>query len=330
MSNESNWLFFTLRNKQYAVSASEIKEILWLLPLTQTLLGGRSVFAQTNHRGEHTLIFDLHLFWDGDPMPISKDGNVLILEGNLGFIIDSIVGVKKITRPFVSPPKEGHGIWEERILDGESVTLLDITQFYPQDRFPLTENYIHQSDLRKQNWYKFAYQALGEEFLSSLSRREIEENSEVSVQSGVNEGLLPYSIVKVGKETVGINLENILEFSDPIQLTPVPNANPILSGFMNLRGDVLPVLSLQQLLQSEDPASFVGKVIIVKTEDVSFGLLVDELIDVVYEKSENRLPPPLGSRVDSDGILEGTFIINQNFVSLVSVSQIIKKAKESL
>ncbi|MCZ8343828.1 MAG: chemotaxis protein CheW [Leptospira sp.] len=329
MNQERDWLFFKLRKRTYAILASDIYEILWLLPISETLLGGRAVFGTINKRGRNVQIFDLNLFWDREPETYNPDGQILLLDESYGFVIDEIVGVLKLPIPNFLPPKEIHGIWDEQVIHGDKVTFLDVKHFYPQDKYPLTNHYESDTIQKKQDWYKRSYMSLGAEWIETLEKRVLAEGREF-VAEKTNEGLKPYSIVKVGEEQLAISLEHIVEFSDPILLTPAPNMSFLFSGFMNLRGDVLPVLSLQNFLNEGIGSKSFGKVVVIKSQDLSFGLFVDELIDVIYEKPENRLSSPTGAGSDGGGVLEGSFRIEEKFVSILNVSQLIKKAKVSL
>ncbi|MDF3819098.1 chemotaxis protein CheW [Leptospira sp. 96542] len=327
MEKDSDWLLFKLRDKNYAILANRIKEILWFLPLSQSLLGGRASFATTTLRGEILYVSDLNLFWENEPVPYSPDSNLLVLEGNLAFPIDAIIGVYRLPLPELGDPKEGHGVWEERIWNGTVLSLLDASKLYPQNRWsPFGGS---PDEVKKLDWFQRSYSVLGESIHEGLKTRI--ENSDSSLDNSKNLGLEPYSVVRVGEEYLSLNLNSVLEFSDPTQLTPVPNGDPLLHGFMNLRGDVLPVLSMANLIGlNKNNQFFMGKVVIVKEDEFSFGILVDELIDVIYKSAEERLLPPVGSRIESGGILESTFVSNDQFISVVSVSQILKKAKESL
>lgn len=329
MIQEIDWLFFKIRKRTYATLASEITEILWFLPRTETLLGGRAVFGTINKRGRNVQIFDLNLFWDREPEEYDADGQILLLDESYGFVIDEIIGVFKLPVPSFLPPKEIHGIWDEQVIHGEKVTFLDVKHFYPQDKYPLTDHYELETIQKKQEWYKKSYLSLGRECIENLERRVLADGREL-VAERTNEGLRPYSIVKVGAEQIAISLDHIVEFSDPILLTPAPNMSSLFSGFMNLRGDVLPVLSLLNFLNDGSVSKSTGKVVVIKSEDLSFGLFVDELIDVIYEKPENRLSSPTGAGTEGGGILEGSFRIDEKFVSILNVSQLIKKVKVSL
>ncbi|TGN08061.1 chemotaxis protein CheW [Leptospira ilyithenensis] len=346
MTEISDWLLFEMRDRQFAVGAQVVREILWLLPLTPTTMGGAGFFATFPLRGEIVPVLDPFFYWGTKPSPYETSYQLLLLNSGTAIPIMKVSEVISWENPKRKSDPDSSGVWEERVWKNKVVTLLDVDHFYPGGKkdFDLTEDEVQGSDSEPEKswdeffikgeeraklaWYEESYGKIHEDEISELEFRAISyADSLTPIDHG---GLEPISIVKVADESYGISLDCVLEFSDPSHLTPVPGMSPILKGCMNLRGEVLPVLGLDEILgnQIKKPFGF-GKVVIIKSETSQFGLLVDELVDVVYKKEDEKRTPPLGTK-DYGGVLESSYQHGNGFINLLSIPTILKKIKQEL
>jgi twitching motility protein PilI len=72
--------------------------------------------------------------------------------------------------------------------------------------------------------------------------------------------------------------EDVREVAVPPRLTRVPNARPWLLGIANVRGGLLPVIDLQQLLGGAVTAETrTSRVLVFNSERMPLGYLVDEV-----------------------------------------------------
>ena len=92
-----------------------------------------------------------------------------------------------------------------------------------------------------------------------------------------------YIVIKIGDEQYGIDIKYIDNIVRMQHITRVPKVAPYLKGVINLRGEVIPVMSLR--LKMELPADAITKatrIIILKVEqDGMIGVIVDEVKEVV-------------------------------------------------
>ena len=85
---------------------------------------------------------------------------------------------------------------------------------------------------------------------------------------------------ELGGEAYGLPIECVREIIRRPQITKVPHAGKGVIGIRDLRGTVIPMLDLSCLLGITDPDGEAGKVIIVEDEDMTVGLLVNEVHEV--------------------------------------------------
>lgn len=127
---------------------------------------------------------------------------------------------------------------------------------------------------------------------------------------------------KLGREEYGVNILNVQEIKKLIDITRVPFAPSFIKGVMNLRGSVLPVIDLKQRLSLlEEPYSEDTRIVVVKVDDISVGLIVDAVTEVLTIDSEN-VELREGNN-DNDAFIRGVGNIDDRLVILLKLNEII-------
>ena len=98
-----------------------------------------------------------------------------------------------------------------------------------------------------------------------------EQEAETAVQ---------YIVVRIGNEQYGINIKYIDNIVRNQKITRVPKTQTYYKGVINLRGEIIPVMSIRLKLGLEDD-EFTDKtrIIIVKIEGATIGVIVDQVRD---------------------------------------------------
>src|SRR5687767_4866426 len=110
-----------------------------------------------------------------------------------------------------------------------------------------------------------------------------EEDYEHGYKREVRQDLERYVAFRVGVERYALSIGQIGEISKVFDVTPVPRTADFVLGIGNVRGVVIPVLDLAVRLRlpvhgGPRPAA---RTLIVRHNDELYGLLVDEVLDVV-------------------------------------------------
>ena len=134
---------------------------------------------------------------------------------------------------------------------------------------------------------------------------------------------------QLGEEEFGINIFNVKEIINTIQMTRVPNAPPYVVGVVNMRGRVIPIVDLYirfGLPESAHKKNDNEKVIIfIEYENLSVGLLVDAVREVIrISNSVTEPPPSMVSGINSDYItsiakLESRLLILLDIAKILEV-----------
>ncbi|MCR2820904.1 chemotaxis protein [Lederbergia panacisoli] len=74
----------------------------------------------------------------------------------------------------------------------------------------------------------------------------MEDRSGILLESGTNE--LEIIEFEINHHKFGINVLKVKEIINPLPITPIPHAHPNILGVMQLRGEVMPVVSLERAL----------------------------------------------------------------------------------
>lgn len=149
----------------------------------------------------------------------------------------------------------------------------------------------------------------------------------MEVNQTKNGEVTQYIVVKIGREQYGINIKYIQNIVRMQGVTRVPKAPFYIKGVINLRGEIIPVMSIRLRfgLEAEEYTNNT-RIIIVKISGQAIGLIVDEVKEVVEipdsdiqtvlrETNDEKANHILGvGKVKSDLVtllnLEGFIIVN--------------------
>lgn len=92
-----------------------------------------------------------------------------------------------------------------------------------------------------------------------------------------------FIVIKIGDEQYGIDIKYIDNIVRMQHITRVPKVAPYLKGVINLRGEVIPVMSIRLKMDlPEDEITKATRIIILKLEQYGMiGVIVDEVKEVV-------------------------------------------------
>lgn len=98
-----------------------------------------------------------------------------------------------------------------------------------------------------------------------------------------------YLVFRLGDEEYGIDISKITTIIEKdMSIARVPKLPPFLKGVINLRGEIIPVISLRLKFDlSEDVFDTETRIIIVKMDEISAGLIVDSVAEVIELDEES-------------------------------------------
>ncbi len=130
----------------------------------------------------------------------------------------------------------------------------------------------------------------------------------------------------LGEEEFGININNVHEINRMVDITPVPRAPHFVMGVINLRGKVVPVISLRKRLNTEEKeADNKTRIVVVEVKGTIVGFIVDEVTEVLRIPAKSVEPAPdLVAGVQAEYIT-GVAKLNARLMIMLDLEKVLSK-----
>lgn len=134
-----------------------------------------------------------------------------------------------------------------------------------------------------------------------------------------------YIVVKLDTEQYGIDIQYVDNIVRMQKITRVPKSQSYFKGVINLRGEIVPVMSLRLKFGLEpDEYTNSTRIIIIKLESQSVvGIVVDEVREVVTLGEENIDRPSHTGSDEKEAYLSGVGKQEQGLISLLNIAEVI-------
>jgi purine-binding chemotaxis protein CheW len=150
-----------------------------------------------------------------------------------------------------------------------------------------------------------------------------------------------YLTFKLGNEVFGIDVAKVREILDFTTITEIPRTPEFMSGVINLRGNVVPVVDLRLCFQMSKTVRTRNTCIVVvevllESESTVIGALADSVEEVIdMEPDQIKPAPKIGTQIRTDfikgmGTRENQFIMILDIDRVFSVDQLLaaREARE--
>lgn len=138
-----------------------------------------------------------------------------------------------------------------------------------------------------------------------------------------------YLTFQLGPETYGIEILCVQEIIGLLPITRIPKVSEYVRGVINLRGKVIPVMSLARRfgVEERDDTSLTC-IIVVELhrahDTITMGVVVDEVSEVININAESiEAPPAMGGGSESY-FLRGMGKVDGKVVILLDMSRVIE------
>ena len=131
-----------------------------------------------------------------------------------------------------------------------------------------------------------------------------------------------YIVVQIGNEKYGIDINFIDNIVRMQKITRVPKAQSYFKGVINLRGEIVPVMSIRKKMGlPEDEITDKSRIIILKLEDKgSIGIIVDEVREVITLNMAE-----VEKQAGKDSFINGIGKNGNELISLFEISAIVEE-----
>ncbi|MDR0517544.1 MAG: chemotaxis protein CheW [Fibromonadaceae bacterium] len=168
----------------------------------------------------------------------------------------------------------------------------------------------------------------------SYEENEVEQNSTMQMCT-----------FRMANRLFGVNILDVKEVNENINVTPIYHAPPDICGYINVRGQILLVVNLRETFGFDQshragPAN-AGRVVVFKSSvDEPFGILVDEVCDVIsieYGRIVDRragtggVPQEIREmRRSRDNIVIGVCPLDKELLLVLNARCILSKQSKTL
>lgn len=130
-----------------------------------------------------------------------------------------------------------------------------------------------------------------------------------------------------GGEDFGVTIDQVREINRLVPITALPKAPASVLGIINLRGKVIPVISLRERFGFEkgqnDEAT---RIVISEVAGQTVGFVVDAVMEVLrLEESLIEPPPENAAGVDS-AFIRGIGKVNERLIIVLDLAKVLEIA----
>ncbi len=323
------YLRFSLNGARYGIDARAVLEIVRLAELTLADEAPPHIAGMINLRGQIAPVMNLDLRLGHARRCFQLSDSVIMLhleDATIGAIVNDVSDVVEIAEAAIEPPPhyDGDSMAQIGFLSGlakvgeEIVMLLDV------------QGLIHAPSVGISG---IATKSLERGYFcpeASPSEREVFHNRAQRLMQVMErpdmDKLLPLSLVRLGDECFGIELDVVREFSHLHRITPVPCCPPHIAGNMNLRGDILTLVDIRGLLNLS-VNGIATEVMVIESDDLCVGVSVEKVLEVIYTHPAEIVPLPAAVHQEQSKYCKGAVRYGQSMVSILDLKKLLSKGE---
>jgi len=134
-----------------------------------------------------------------------------------------------------------------------------------------------------------------------------------------------FIVIKIGHEQYGIDIKHIDNIVRMQSITRVPKVAPYLKGVINLRGEIIPVMSIRiKMGLEEDVYEKATRIIILKVDQLeTTGVIVDEVKEVVTLDASQIEKVSYDSKDESANFIYGIGKYDVGLISLLDLHTVL-------
>jgi len=130
-----------------------------------------------------------------------------------------------------------------------------------------------------------------------------------------------YLTFEVETEEYAVCIESVTEIVTNQRIIPAPDMPPYITGVINLRGKVVPLMDIRLRFGLPQKAYDDRTcIIVVEIDEVPTGLMVDRVKDVLEIPKDQIEPPKYGK---GDGVIEGMGKREEQVSFIISLSKLL-------
>jgi purine-binding chemotaxis protein CheW len=348
---------FESNNIRYGFDAHYVREVFFLPQVEALPEAPRDIIGAIDLRGQIVPVMDLELRFGFQARDYQITDSTIVFECDgilMALVVSSVFAVQDIpiedfrAAPTYgrseydgvssNDPTSGHDVLQRQhhFMSGiaqtpeGAVRLLDCAELVHYSQSLNLESLEDEEGLRRAlcdpeapHLRTFCPNATAEE-------REIFRQRAIALQMRLEEDVqtdkLPLAIVEISGEFFGIDLKVVREFFEVKKIVPIPCCPDRILGNTNLRGEILTIVSLHELLGL--PAytrEEISNAVVVVVDSTIFGIAIDAVFDVMHLRSADIAPIPTALQGHDDEFIRGTASYRKQMISVLDLEAIVQR-----
>jgi purine-binding chemotaxis protein CheW len=362
MIKQHSYLIFRINNSLYGISTHSVQEIFLLPELTPIPEAPKGVVGVIDLRGEILPVMDLNLRFGQQTFKYSLTDQVIVLGNanlNLGIIVQEVSEVRNIPETEITDEikhnQQSTAVESHKFIAGVVksqkdilviINLENLLRYISEPNYRVNTGYLNQqlppgfltgstteTDLGENqtnnNPWALSSQLASEAKLTDEALTILRQRANRLKQSNVARqefyNVRNLAILALHNELFSVDLENVREFTSIEQVVPVPCCPSHIIGNMNLRGEILTLVDICQLLNLP-PINLtkVSQLMVVEVADLRVGLTIEKICDTIAVDAEEIDLAPAANYSTSKEYFKGTLSYQENMVSILDIAKILQ------
>ncbi len=128
---------------------------------------------------------------------------------------------------------------------------------------------------------------------------------------------------QLGAEKYGINIMDVKEIVNYEEIRGIPNAPIFIEGIYNLRGDIIPIISLHQRFHLQRPEDIdEDSLLIITIGGMELGIIIDRVLRVISIDTEEIQPPPQMLSGIGAEYIQGVVHLDEGYLIILDSSRL--------
>lgn len=365
MTQNYSYLIFRINHSLYGVSTLSVKEIFLLPELTPILEAAPGIVGVIDVKGHILPVMDLNLRFGQQTDNYSLTDQVIVLEQgeqDLGIIVNEVFEVRNIPATDIAnllkDNQPASDINSHQFIAGMVrsdnellviINLVNLLKYVSEPSYRVRQEYLQQQlplkflpgnnqqpampkdQLIVADGKPIAFNSLANSstHLTSealtIMRERANRLRQIDEVRQNTDNVKNLAIIVLNQELFSIDLENVREFTNIEQIVPVPCCPSHIVGNMNLRGEILTLIDICQILNL--PPINLGKIsqlMVVEVDDLRVGLAIEKVYDTISVDIQAIDLVPAASYSTSKEYFQGTLSYQKNMVSILNIAKILQ------
>lgn len=137
--------------------------------------------------------------------------------------------------------------------------------------------------------------------------------------------ILQLIIFRSGNEEFGVDINAVREIIKVGLVTPIPNSPKYIKGIINVRGEIVTIIDIKSRFNLDGEESAPKHIVVTKQEEGLFGLMVDEVSEVLrIQNNEIKAPPSIMTNIHKKYVT-GVLTHQNRLIILLDLNKVLSQ-----